>query len=114
MPFQFESRRTEKIYAFTNNIPNREGGTHVTGFKSAFTLSMNKLARQYGFIDEKSDNLNGDMMRSGILAAVSVKMNKAPVFQGQTKEKLMTAEARGAVSKVVNEMFEKAISKKGC
>ena len=84
--FQFENRRSEKIYAFTNNIPNREGGTHVTGFKTAFTNSMNKLARLYNFIDEKDDNLNGDMMRSGITAAVSVKMNKAPVFQGQTRK----------------------------
>lgn len=110
--FQFEQRGTEKIYAFTNNIPNNEGGTHVTGFKSAFTNSMNKLARLYNLIDEKDSNLNGDMMRRGITAAVSIKMNKAPVFQGQTKEKLMTAEARGAVSKVVNEAFEKAITKK--
>lgn len=106
--FQFENRNTEKIFAFTNNIPNREGGTHVTGFKTAFTNSMNKLSKQYGLIEE---NLNGDMMRRGIILAVSVKMNKAPVFQGQTKEKLMTAEARAAVSQVVNELFEKSVSK---
>lgn len=106
--FQFENRNTEKIFAFTNNIPNREGGTHITGFKTAFTNSMNKLSKQYGLIE---DNLNGDMMRRGITLAVSVKMNKAPVFQGQTKEKLMTAEARAAVSQVVNELFEKNVSK---
>lgn len=106
--FQFENRNTEKIFAFTNNIPNREGGTHITGFKTAFTNSMNKLSKQYGLIEE---NLNGDMMRRGITLAVSVKMNKAPVFQGQTKEKLMTAEARAAVSQVVNELFEKSVSK---
>lgn len=110
--FQFEDRRSERVYAFTNNIPNREGGTHVTGFRSSFTIAMNRLARQYGFIEDKDSNLNGDMMRSGILAAVSIKMNKAPVFQGQTKERLMTAEARGAVSRVVTEHFENAISKK--
>ena len=110
--FQFEDRHTEKIYAFTNNIPNREGGTHVTGFKTAFTNSMNKLARTYSLIEDKAPNLNGDMMRSGLTMAISVKMNKAPVFQGQTKEKLMTAEARGAVSKIVNEIFDKVIDKK--
>ena len=110
--FQFEERRTEKIYAFTNNIPNPDGGTHVTGFKTAFTNSMNKLARLYNLIDEKDKNLNGDLMRNGITAIISIKMNKAPVFQGQTKQKLMTAEARSAVSKVVNEAFEKSISKK--
>jgi DNA gyrase subunit B len=110
--FQFEERSSERIYAFTNNIPNKEGGTHVTGFKTAFTSSMNKLARLYKLIDEKDPNLNGDMMRSGLTLAVSIKMNKAPVFQGQTKEKLMTAEARGAVSKIVNDLFEKAVEKK--
>ncbi len=110
--FQFEERTSERIYAFTNNIPNKEGGTHVTGFKTAFTSSMNKLARLYKLIDEKDANLNGDMMRSGLTLAVSIKMNKAPVFQGQTKEKLMTAEARGAVSKIVNDLFEKAVERK--
>ena len=110
--FQFEERATEKIYAFTNNIPNREGGTHVTGFKTAFTNTINKMARQYNLIEEKAKNLNGDMLRSGLTAAISVKMIKAPVFQGQTKEKLMTPEARGAVSKVVNEHLDKLISRK--
>ena len=110
--YQFENKASERIYAFTNNIPNREGGTHVTGFKTAFTNAMNKLAKQYGFIDEKDDNLNGDTMRRGLTMAISIKMNKAPVFQGQTKEKLMTAEARGAVSKIVGDLFEKTNDKK--
>lgn len=112
LAFQFVDSRTEKIYAFTNNIPNREGGTHVTGFKTAFTTTLNRLARQYGFIDEKDSNLNGDTMRNGLVAAISLKMVEAPVFQGQTKEKLMTAEARGIVSQIVNSQLEKLISKK--
>ena len=110
--FQFVDSRTERILAFTNNIPNREGGTHVTGFKTAFTNTLNKLAKQYGLIDDKDDNVNGDLMRNGIVAAVSIKMADAPVFQGQTKEKLMTAEARGIVSQIVNSTLEKALSKK--
>jgi DNA gyrase subunit B len=110
--FQYVDSRSEKIYAFTNNIPNREGGTHVTGFKTAFTNTLNKLAKQYNFIDDKDGNLNGDMMRSGIVAVVSIKMSEAPVFQGQTKEKLMTAAARGIVSQIVNAHLEKSISKK--
>lgn len=110
--FQFTNAASERIYAFTNNIPNPEGGTHITGFKTAFTNAMNKLARQYGFIEEKDDNLNGDLMRKGIVAAVSIKMTEAPVFQGQTKEKLMTAEARTVVGQLVAAAFEKAITKK--
>ncbi|MFW6002211.1 MAG: toprim domain-containing protein [archaeon] len=110
--FQFETHSSEKIYAFTNNIPNADGGTHITGFKTAFTNSINKLAKQYELVDKKDENLNGDTLRKGLTAAVSIKMAKAPEFQGQTKEKLTTAEARGAVSKVVNEYFEKAITKK--
>ena len=110
--FQFTDAASERIYAFTNNIPNPEGGTHITGFKTAFTNAMNKLARQYGFIDEKDDNLNGDLMRKGLVAAVSIKMTEAPVFQGQTKEKLMTAEARTVVGQIVAAAFEKGITKK--
>ena len=91
--FQFENRNTGKKSLPLQIIFRIEGGTHITGFKTAFTNSMNKLSKQYGLIEE---NLNGDMMRRGITLAVSVKMNKAPVFQGQTKEKLMTAEARAA------------------
>ena len=110
--FQYVDSRTEKIYAFTNNIPNREGGTHVTGLKTALTNSFNKMAKLNNLIKDAGDNLNGDMLRNGIVAAVSIKMNKAPIFQGQTKEKLMTPEARGAVSQVVNAEIEKALNKK--
>lgn len=110
--FQFEDRRGDRIYAFTNNIPNNEGGTHVTGFKTAFTNSMNRIAKDLGILKEGMDNLNGDLMRRGIVAAVSIKMAEAPVFQGQTKEKLMTAAARAVVSQVVNAEMEKAITKK--
>lgn len=107
--FQFEHTRGERVLAFTNNIPNPEGGTHITGFKSAFTGSFNKFGKSMGLME---DNLNGDLMRRGITVAVSVKMVEAPVFQGQTKEKLMTAEARGVVSRIFNEYIEKAFSKK--
>ena len=110
--FQFEDRATEKVFAFTNNIPNKDGGTHITGFKSAFTSTVNKIARSYKLIEDKDSNIAGDMLRTGLTLAVSVKMQKAPVFQGQTKDKLMTPEARGAVSKIVNLMLEKEISKK--
>ncbi|RLI45277.1 DNA topoisomerase IV subunit B [Candidatus Bathyarchaeota archaeon] len=110
--FQFENKTTERVYAFTNNIPNKEGGTHITGFKSAFTNSMNKLARKYEFITEKEKNLGGDILRSGVTLVVSIKMTKTPMFKGQTKDKLMTAEARSAVSKLITANFEKTVERK--
>ena len=109
--FQFTERRTERIYAYTNNIPNREGGTHVTGFRTSFTNAMNRLARKYGKLEDKDANLSGDMLRSGLLAVVSIKMQEAPVFQGQTKEKLMTAGARGAVGQIINPLIDDSLTK---
>ena len=110
--FQFEKETGERILAYTNNIPNKEGGTHVTGFKSAFTIAMNKYARKYGFLDEKDKNLSGDMLRKGMTLALSIKMSKRPIFKSQTKSKLMTAEARSAVSKLITANFEKMVDKK--
>ncbi len=109
---QFVDSSSERIYAFTNNIPNPEGGTHVTGFKTAFTNTINKLAKSMGLIEGKEENLNGDMVRRGLIAIVSLKMNQAPVFQGQTKQKLMTPEARTVTGRVVTAVLEKQMSKK--
>lgn len=110
--FQFVEGRSEKVFAYTNNIPNREGGTHVTGFRTSFTNALNRLARKYNLIEEKDSNISGDMLRAGMVAIVSVKMMEAPVFQGQTKEKLMTAGARGAVGQIINPLIDAAITKK--
>jgi DNA gyrase subunit B len=110
--FQYVDKSTDTIYAFTNNIPNPGGGTHVTGFKTAFTNSLNKLARSYGMLEDKDSNLNGDLLRRGLTAAISVKMAEAPVFKSQTKEKLMSPGARSVVSQLVGEAFDNNISKK--
>jgi len=110
--FQYVDGGSERIYAFTNNIPNPGGGTHVTGFKTAFTNSLNKLAKEYGLLEKTDSNLSGDLLRRGMVAAVSVKMAEAPVFKSQTKEKLMTPGARAVVSQLVGEAFDKKITKR--
>lgn len=93
---QYTSAYTEQILAFANNIYNSEGGTHLTGFRSALTKTMNDYGRNYNIIKEKDDNLSGDDVREGITAIVSVKL-KNPQFEGQTKAKLGSSEMRGIV-----------------
>ena len=109
--FAYVNDTSEKIYAFTNNIPNADGGTHVTGFKTGLTTAFNKVARSMGLIQEKDENLSGEHIRGGLVAAINIKMRLAPQFTNQTKDKLTTPEARGATSNVVSTNLEKAISK---
>lgn len=109
--FAYTNKDAENIMAFTNNIPNKAGGTHVTGFKSATTNAFNKLAKDNNFIEQDQENLKGEHLRKGLIAAVSVKMQESPVFQGQTKEKLSSQSVRGKVSSAVTQNLYKAISK---
>ncbi len=88
--------------AFANNIHTPDGGMHLTGFRSALTRTLNDYARNAGFIKEKDENLSGDDVREGLVAAVSVKLRE-PQFEGQTKARLGSPEARRAVEAVVNE-----------
>ncbi|MEK7125171.1 MAG: toprim domain-containing protein, partial [Patescibacteria group bacterium] len=91
---------------FANNIHTVEGGTHITGFKSAITRTLNDYARKNGFLKEKDDNLTGDDVREGLTAIVSVKIaSKELQFEGQTKAKLGNTEARTAVESVMNTEF---------
>jgi len=87
---------------FANNINTGEGGTHLTGFRTALTRTFNDYARKNGFLKEDEDNLSGDDIREGLTGAVSVKI-KEPQFEGQTKAKLGNPEARVAVEAVVSE-----------
>jgi DNA gyrase subunit B len=88
--------------SFANNIFTREGGTHLTGFRTALTRSLNDYARKNGFLKENDSNLSGQDVHEGLAAVVSVKI-KDPQFEGQTKEKLGNPEARLAVETVVSE-----------
>jgi DNA gyrase subunit B len=90
--------------AFANNIDNPEGGTHVTGFKTSLTRSLNTYARKNNLTKESEDNFTGDDVLEGITAVVSVKIREIQ-FEGQTKAKLGSVEARGAVEEVFGEAF---------
>lgn len=93
-----------RISAFANNIYNSEHGTHITGFKSALTRTLNNYAKKNNFLKEKDDAFTGEDVLEGITAVVSVKMPEIQ-FEGQTKAKLGSVEARGAVETVFSEAF---------
>jgi DNA gyrase subunit B len=99
---QYTDDYSETLYAFTNNITNPEGGTHVQGFRAALTRVLNSYARGKGFLKEKDDNLSGEDVREGLTAVISIRYPE-PQFEGQTKAKLGTPEVRGAVESVMSE-----------
>jgi len=95
---------TENIYSFVNNINTPEGGTHLTGFRSAITKTLNDYARSHKLLKDSEDNLSGEDIREGLTAIISVKIED-PQFEGQTKMKLGTSEANPAVSQIVSEQL---------
>ena len=101
---QYNTSFQESIYTFANNIHTVEGGTHLTGFKSALTRTINAYARKAELLKEKDDNLTADDVREGLTAIVSVKLAD-PQFEGQTKSKLGNADMRTAVEAVFGDSF---------
>ena len=99
---QYTTAYNENIYTFVNNINTIEGGTHLEGFKRALTKVFNDYARSHNILKEKDENLQGEDIREGITAVVSVKV-KEPQFEGQTKTKLGNSEVTGVVLSMVNE-----------
>jgi DNA gyrase subunit B len=97
---QYTEDYNETLYAFTNNIINPEGGTHVQGFRTALTRVLNTYARTKNYLKEKDDNLTGDDVREGLTAVISVRYPE-PQFEGQTKAKLGTPEVRGATETIM-------------
>jgi DNA gyrase subunit B len=93
---------TEHVLAFANNVHTEEGGSHVTGFRSALTATLNKYARKAGLLKEQDANLTGDDVRDGLTAVISVKLRE-PQFEGQTKTKLGNSEVAGQVSAVLSD-----------
>ncbi len=98
---QYVDEISGKDLSFANNVHTTEGGMHLTGFKSAITRTLNDYGRKNGFIKEKDDNLSGEDVREGLTSIVSVKL-RDPQFEGQTKSKLGTPDARTAVENVIN------------
>src|SRR5271167_2540322 len=98
---QWNSSYQESIHSFANNINTREGGSHLSGFRSALTRTLNKYARDHGLLKEKEDNLSGEDVREGLTAVISVKL-RDPQFEGQTKTKLGNPGMAGFVESIVN------------
>jgi len=99
---QYTTSYSENIYSFVNNINTIEGGTHLEGFRRSLTKVFNDYARSHNILKEKDGNLQGEDIREGITAVISVKV-KEPQFEGQTKTKLGNSEVTGAVQSVMNE-----------
>ena len=98
---QWNSSYHESIFSFANNINTHEGGSHLTGFRSALTRTINKYARDKGMLKEKEESLAGEDVREGLTAVISVKL-RDPQFEGQTKTKLGNPGMAGFVESVVN------------
>jgi DNA gyrase subunit B len=99
---QWNSSYQDSVYTFANNINTHEGGTHLSGFKAALTGTLNRYARQLQLLKEKEENLDGEDVREGLAAIISVKLRE-PQFEGQTKTKLGNPGVRGLVEQTVNE-----------
>ncbi|MFM8763143.1 MAG: DNA topoisomerase (ATP-hydrolyzing) subunit B [Solirubrobacterales bacterium] len=98
---QWNSSYQESVFSFANNINTQEGGTHLSGLRSALTRTLNKYARDKGELKEKDENLSGEDVREGLTAVLSAKLTD-PQFEGQTKTKLGNPGMQGFVESVVN------------
>jgi DNA gyrase subunit B len=101
---QYTDTFSETVMAFANNVFNMDGGSHLTGFRTALTRVVNDYARKSGLLKEKEENLTGEDCREGLTAVLLVKIPD-PQFEGQTKNKLGNPEVRGYVESVMNEWF---------
>ncbi|HEY1794294.1 MAG TPA: DNA topoisomerase (ATP-hydrolyzing) subunit B [Opitutaceae bacterium] len=102
---QYNDSYNDQVFAYANSIYNLEGGTHLSGFKTALTRVINNFARSNNLIKEKDPAITGDDVREGLVAVVSVKVPD-PRFEGQTKTKLSNSEVDGMVQKVVGEKLK--------
>ena len=99
---QWNGSYIESVFSFANNINTTEGGAHLSGFRAALTGTLNKYARDKGLLKEKEDNLEGEDVREGLAAVISVKL-RTPQFEGQTKTKLGNPAVESLVLKTVNQ-----------
>ena len=101
---QWNTSYVESVFSFANNINTHEGGTHLSGFRAALTGTLNRYAREKGLLKEKEDNLEGEDVREGLAAVISVKLRN-PQFEGQTKTKLGNPPIESLVKQVVNQQL---------
>ena len=102
LALQYEDGYNENTFTFVNNINTHEGGTHLTGFKSALTRTINDVAKRRDFLKKEGFTLSGEDIREGLTCVLHVKVRE-PQFEGQTKTKLGNSEVEGIVKAVVNE-----------
>ena len=96
----YTTAQREIVYSFVNNINTHEGGTHVSGFRTALTRTVNDIAKEMKLIKEKGGSFQGTDVREGLVCVISVKIPE-PQFEGQTKTKLGNSEVSGIVSNIV-------------
>jgi DNA gyrase subunit B len=106
---QWNDSYSENVFSFANNINTIEGGTHLIGFRSALTRTINSYAVSSGQLKKDEENLQGDDIREGLTAVISVKVPE-PQFEGQTKTKLGNSEVKGIVEALINEKFSSYLS----
>ena len=98
---QWTETYSENVRSFANNIDTTDGGTHLEGYRTALTKTINEYARKKNLLKEKDENLSGEDCREGLSAVISVRLHE-PQFEGQTKAKLGNPEVRGLVIGAVN------------
>ena len=108
---QWNNGFQDSVFTFANNINTHEGGTHLSGFRSALSRTVNAYARQKGLLKEKEENLTGDDIREGLAAVISVKLSE-PQFEGQTKTKLGNTEVKGLVESATNRYLAEFLEEK--
>ena len=102
LSMQYNDSYTEEIFTFVNNVNTKDGGTHLSGYRSALTRTINSYAVQNGYLKNLSVTLSGDDVREGLVAVLSVKIPE-PQFEGQTKGRLGNSDVKGMVEQIVNE-----------
>ncbi|MDF7637077.1 DNA topoisomerase IV subunit B [Leuconostocaceae bacterium ESL0958] len=111
---QYNDGYSETLLSFVNNVRTQDGGTHEMGFRSAWTKAFNEYARRTKLLKDKDKNLEGSDVREGLSAVISLRVPEELLqFEGQTKDKLGTTEARGAVDAVVNETLSRFLLENG-